>query len=282
MGKKLHYTKNDTLLRGRANLVQSYFRCSGSQPLHNLSPASFRTLIHETGGWHCWLPYSVIMQHECDTYEDDAVGSVSEFVDDTDTADGTDYEVTHLGGKLRLVPASREAEIEGDFERLVQTGVDVSSAAKTRMLCFEMLYAKRLRERRGNQAYVDGDVADDIRGSNPPMMTMRPKGVTPGGQELPKRYSIFYLLHARDHKDLVTRLCLGVSSLGRAMQRQSDNRNHLIAQGMTFLSQYQTIRRQDREHVFPEIQFNFGRAFQQLGRFGVDVTRALPAPPLIR
>ena len=34
---------------------------------------------------------------------------------------------------------------------------------------------------------------------------------------------------------------------------------------MAFLSQYRAARRQVGEHVLPEIEFNFGRAFQQLG-----------------
>lgn len=35
--------------------------------------------------------------------------------------------------------------------------------------------------------------------------------------------------------------------------------------GMAFLSQYRIARRRTGEHVQPEIEFNFGRAFQQLG-----------------
>lgn len=35
--------------------------------------------------------------------------------------------------------------------------------------------------------------------------------------------------------------------------------------GMACLSQYRAARRQAGEHVLPEIDFNFGRAFQQLG-----------------
>ncbi|KAL4078076.1 hypothetical protein J3A83DRAFT_4356769 [Scleroderma citrinum] len=79
--------------------------------------------------------------------------------------------------------------------------------------------------------------------------------------------ALFYLLHAYDYcpEDPMVCLCLGISSLGRAMQRQSDNRHHLIAQGMAFLSHYRRIRRQDGDRALPEIEFNFGRAFQQLG-----------------
>ncbi|KIM61704.1 hypothetical protein SCLCIDRAFT_1215803 [Scleroderma citrinum Foug A] len=79
--------------------------------------------------------------------------------------------------------------------------------------------------------------------------------------------ALFYLLHAYDYcpEDPMICLCLAISSLGRAMQRQSDNRHHLIAQGMVFLSHYRRIRKQDGDPVLPEIEFNFGRAFQQLG-----------------
>lgn len=34
---------------------------------------------------------------------------------------------------------------------------------------------------------------------------------------------------------------------------------------MACLSQYRAARRHSGEHVLPEIEFNFGRAFQQLG-----------------
>ncbi|KAH7882558.1 hypothetical protein F5I97DRAFT_1906074 [Phlebopus sp. FC_14] len=79
--------------------------------------------------------------------------------------------------------------------------------------------------------------------------------------------AIFYLLHAYDYcpEDPMICLSLGISSLGRAMQRQSDNRHHLVVQGMAFLAQYRKTRRRAGEHVLPEIEFNFGRAFQQLG-----------------
>ncbi|KAK7046123.1 transcription factor TFIIIC subunit tfc4 [Paramarasmius palmivorus] len=78
--------------------------------------------------------------------------------------------------------------------------------------------------------------------------------------------AIFYLLHAYDYlpQDPMICLCLAIASIGRAMQRQSDNRHHLIAQGLAFLSQYRTLRKSDPKHL-SEVEFNFGRAFQQLG-----------------
>ncbi|EGN99637.1 hypothetical protein SERLA73DRAFT_159861 [Serpula lacrymans var. lacrymans S7.3] len=78
--------------------------------------------------------------------------------------------------------------------------------------------------------------------------------------------AIFYLLHAYDYcpNDPTICLCLAIASIGRAMQRQSDNRHHLIAQGMAFLSQYRTLRKSCPDGL-AEVEFNFGRAFQQLG-----------------
>lgn len=45
-------------------------------------------------------------------------------------------------------------------------------------------------------------------------------------------YLIVYLLHAYDYcpNDPMICLCLAIASIGRAMQRQSDNRHHLITQ----------------------------------------------------
>ncbi|GBE87286.1 hypothetical protein SCP_1005340 [Sparassis crispa] len=80
------------------------------------------------------------------------------------------------------------------------------------------------------------------------------------------RSALFYLLHAYDYcpDDPMICLCAAIASLGRAMQRQSDNRHHLIAQGMAFLTRYRTLRGCDAVGM-DEVEFNFGRAFQQLG-----------------
>lgn len=79
--------------------------------------------------------------------------------------------------------------------------------------------------------------------------------------------AIFYLLHAYDYcpEDPVVCLSLAIASLGRAMQRQSDNRHHMIAQGMAFLSQYRTLRKSSGDEMLAEVDYNFGRAFHQLG-----------------
>ena len=76
-----------------------------------------------------------------------------------------------------------------------------------------------------------------------------------------------YLLHAYDYcpEDPLVCLCLAVASIGRAMQRQADNRHHLITQGMGFLTRYKALRGEDTDDMMDEIEYNFGRAFHQLG-----------------
>ena len=48
---------------------------------------------------------------------------------------------------------------------------------------------------------------------------------------------VVYLLHAYDYcpDDLMICLCLAIASAGRAMQRQSDNRHHLVVQVRTVI-----------------------------------------------
>lgn len=98
---------------------------------------------------------------------------------------------------------------------------------------------------------------------------------------------IVYLLHAYDYceEDPMICLCLAIASIGRAMQRQADNRHHLITQvcfycvfnilhtssvrqGMAFLNKYRTLRIDQDE--MDEVEFNFGRAFHQLGNIQHD------------
>jgi general transcription factor 3C polypeptide 3 (transcription factor C subunit 4) len=80
--------------------------------------------------------------------------------------------------------------------------------------------------------------------------------------------AIFYLLHAYDYcpNDPMICLCLAIASVGRAMQRQSDNRHHLVTQAMALLSQYRKLRARDTRGL-SEVEFNFGRAFHQLGLY---------------
>ncbi|KAH9997918.1 TPR-like protein [Russula vinacea] len=84
--------------------------------------------------------------------------------------------------------------------------------------------------------------------------------------------AIFYLLHAYDYCPNDPMICLGLaaSSMGRAMQRQSDNRHHLMAQAMAFLTRYRALRQVDGTES-DEVEYNFGRAFQQLGLHSLAV-----------
>ncbi|KAM5536661.1 hypothetical protein V8D89_009756 [Ganoderma adspersum] len=78
--------------------------------------------------------------------------------------------------------------------------------------------------------------------------------------------ALFYLLQAHDYApgDPLVCLSLAIASIGRAMQRQSDNRHHLITQGMAFLTKYRELRGEMAEGL-DEVEYNFGRVFQQLG-----------------
>ncbi|THH30538.1 hypothetical protein EUX98_g3645, partial [Antrodiella citrinella] len=78
--------------------------------------------------------------------------------------------------------------------------------------------------------------------------------------------ALFYLLHAYEYcpQDPMICLCLAIASVGRAMQRPADNRHHLVTQGLAFLAKYRKIRGEDMEHL-DEVEYNFGRAFHQLG-----------------
>lgn len=71
--------------------------------------------------------------------------------------------------------------------------------------------------------------------------------------------------------------------MGRAMQRQADNRNYLVSQVRTtiavirgellillqafgFLSQYRSLRGAEQSSPFvDEVEYNYGRAFHHLG-----------------
>ncbi|KAF7290469.1 TPR-like protein [Mycena kentingensis (nom. inval.)] len=82
--------------------------------------------------------------------------------------------------------------------------------------------------------------------------------------------AIYYLLMAHDQcpEDPAIALSLAIASLGRASQRQCDNRQHLVAQAMAFLSRYREHRAAAGEHATScEIEFNLGRAFHHLGLF---------------
>ncbi|KAJ7511160.1 hypothetical protein B0H11DRAFT_1700558 [Mycena galericulata] len=80
--------------------------------------------------------------------------------------------------------------------------------------------------------------------------------------------AIFYLLMAYDYcqEDPMISICITVASLGRAAQRQCDNRHHLVTQAIAFLGRYRAFRDIHGDH-FIEIEFNVGRTFHQLGLY---------------
>ncbi|KAF8327415.1 uncharacterized protein EI90DRAFT_3127081 [Cantharellus anzutake] len=81
----------------------------------------------------------------------------------------------------------------------------------------------------------------------------------------------WYLLqaHALQPRDPVICLSLAVACIGRAMQRQADNRHHLVVEAMAFMSEYRKYRRPSQRE--DEIEYNFGRAFHQLGLYSLSV-----------
>ncbi|GAA5957881.1 hypothetical protein JCM21900_001296 [Sporobolomyces salmonicolor] len=95
--------------------------------------------------------------------------------------------------------------------------------------------------------------------------------------------AIIYLLRAYeiDKTQPLINLALGIAYLQRAMSRQTDNRQHQIAQGLAFLSQYRKMRGPSQE-----AEYNLARAFHHLGlqshamkHYESSLSLALPAPP---
>ncbi|KAJ7633881.1 TPR-like protein [Mycena polygramma] len=80
--------------------------------------------------------------------------------------------------------------------------------------------------------------------------------------------AMFYLLMAFDHcQDPMISICMTVASLRRAMQRQCDNRHHLITQAIVFIARYRAFRALQGDNVV-EIEYNVGRTFHQLALYG--------------
>ncbi|KAJ7448791.1 TPR-like protein [Mycena latifolia] len=80
--------------------------------------------------------------------------------------------------------------------------------------------------------------------------------------------AIYYLLMAFDHcqEDPMISLCITIASLGRGVQRQCDNRHHLVTQAMAFIARYRALRALAGDHTI-EIEYNLGRTFHQLGLY---------------
>jgi len=83
--------------------------------------------------------------------------------------------------------------------------------------------------------------------------------------------AIYYLLQAYEAQPEDPLICLNlaVSSIGRAMQRQADNRQALVLQAVAFLDKYREC--EQSEEFADEIEFNFGRAFHQLNLLSLAV-----------
>ncbi|KAF7297042.1 TPR-like protein [Mycena indigotica] len=81
--------------------------------------------------------------------------------------------------------------------------------------------------------------------------------------------SIYYLLMAHDltPEDPLISLSLTAALLGRACQRQCDNRHHLVAEAMAFLARYREYRAGITDQHNSEIEYNVGRSFHHLGLY---------------
>ncbi|KAF8209519.1 hypothetical protein K438DRAFT_1904162 [Mycena galopus ATCC 62051] len=80
--------------------------------------------------------------------------------------------------------------------------------------------------------------------------------------------AMFYLLMAYDHcpEDPMISIGLTIASLGRAAQRQCDNRHHLVTQAIAFLARYREYRAKNGNNLI-EIEYNVGRTFHQLALY---------------
>ncbi|KAK0527300.1 transcription factor TFIIIC subunit tfc4 [Tilletia horrida] len=72
---------------------------------------------------------------------------------------------------------------------------------------------------------------------------------------------LFTKQYSRIRSDPLISLLCGVAFLTRALNRQVDNRHHAVLQGFAYLSQYRKLRARESE----EVEYNFGRAFHQIG-----------------
>ncbi|KAH9944859.1 TPR-like protein [Amylocystis lapponica] len=192
-----------------------------------------------------------------------------------------------LGGGLRATDAFLASTLSKHLLREIrQSDVAVKQKDRLRWNATVRRYSLAVGKAEPDDGVEDED--EVLRGESPgalekssaPKVTLptkdNPIGVAVYGQIClaAKSYqsALFYFLHAFDYcpHDPLICLCLGIASLGRAMQRQSDNRHHLVTQGMAFLSRYRTLREHDVDGM-DEVDFNFGRAFQQLGLHSLAV-----------
>ena len=73
-----------------------------------------------------------------------------------------------------------------------------------------------------------------------------------------------YLLRAQEAApdDMLNNLMCGIAYLHRAMQRQTDNRQHQISQALAFFDRYRKLR----GGPSVEVEYNMGRIFNHLGQ----------------
>ncbi|GMK54381.1 hypothetical protein CspeluHIS016_0109670 [Cutaneotrichosporon spelunceum] len=85
--------------------------------------------------------------------------------------------------------------------------------------------------------------------------------------------ALFYFMRAYEVNPHDHFLCFLIAQafFGRATNRQSDNRNYQIAQGLAFLSRYRKLSPQDSQSL-EEVEYNFGRSFHGLGVMHLAVT----------
>ncbi|WWC86899.1 uncharacterized protein L201_001778 [Kwoniella dendrophila CBS 6074] len=131
-----------------------------------------------------------------------------------------------------------------------------------------------------NDQHNDDEEEDDENASNnlneekrkrPELPTKEsPYWYTLHGQEMLANRSfqsaLFYLFRAFELDQYNPFLCLLISQafFGRSMNRQSDNRNYQIAQGMAFLTRYRKLSSPD-EITQEEVEYNYGRSFHGIG-----------------
>lgn len=76
----------------------------------------------------------------------------------------------------------------------------------------------------------------------------------------------FFRAYALDPTNPIVNLFLGLGYLHHSLKRQSENRHHLIVQGLSFLAVYYELRRESEQpSERQEAEFNLGRAYQMLG-----------------
>ncbi|KAL7422288.1 transcription factor TFIIIC subunit tfc4 [Cryptotrichosporon argae] len=114
------------------------------------------------------------------------------------------------------------------------------------------------------------DGTDDPNVEGPRPTKLSPVLNTIYGQQMLTRRSyqsaLFYLISAYEACPYDPFVCFLIAQcyLGHAMNRQSDNRDYQIAQGLAFMTKYRELSPRDPA-TQEEVEYNFGRAFMSLG-----------------